>query len=323
MFKFTRAAWRSGLDLFYSPSVYSYFPLPPALPAVVTIHDAIAERFPDLTLPARKDRLAWRAKVTLAKAQSKLILTVSPYAAREIATHLHIAPNRIRVTLEGVSEVFRPSRAADIRDAADRAGVPAGRRWVIYVGGFGPHKRVDVLLRAHADVARRQGPRAPLLLLAGPLGAGFHEDTASLRRIIRESGTEAFVRWIGYVPDEDLRHLHSGALALALVSASEGFGLPAVEAARCGAPVIATTESPLPEILAGGGVFVAPGDPAPVARAIERLLDDEAGRREMGEIAREKASLLSWPRAARLALDALEEAGPAAEKVGSNAHART
>ena len=106
-----------------------------------------------------------------------------------------------------------------------------------------------------------------------------------------------------------MRHLHSGAVALMLVSASEGFGLPAVEAARCGTPVIATTESPLPQILEGGGLFVKPGDTTAMAMAIEQLLVDEPRRRALGSRALERALTLSWPRSARVALDTLEEVG--------------
>src|SRR6516162_6859314 len=65
MLRFTRAVWREPLDVFFSPSVYTYFPLPPRLRAVVTVHDAIAERFPQLTLPSARARLFWRLKVGL------------------------------------------------------------------------------------------------------------------------------------------------------------------------------------------------------------------------------------------------------------------
>ena len=64
MLRMTRAVWRDKPEVFFSPSVYTYFPLPPRLPAVVTVHDAIAERFPELTLPSRKARLFWNAKVS-------------------------------------------------------------------------------------------------------------------------------------------------------------------------------------------------------------------------------------------------------------------
>ena len=65
MLRLTRATGREPLDVFFSPSVYTYFPLPPRLPAVVTIHDAIAERFPHLTLPSARARLFWKLKVKL------------------------------------------------------------------------------------------------------------------------------------------------------------------------------------------------------------------------------------------------------------------
>ncbi len=94
MLRFTRAVRRARVDVFYSPSVYTYFPLPPGLPAVVTIHDAIAERYPELTLPTRRARLFWWMKVRLAIAQARLVLTVSDFAAREIVERLGV--RRIR-----------------------------------------------------------------------------------------------------------------------------------------------------------------------------------------------------------------------------------
>jgi glycosyltransferase involved in cell wall biosynthesis len=312
MLRFTKAAHRARLDVFFSPSVYGYFPLPLGLPAVVTVHDAIPERFPRLTLPTWRDRLFWRMKVRLALWQSRLVLTVSDYAAREVAKYLRVPPGRMRVTLEGVAAEYEPSeRDEDVRAAAARAGVPPGARWLIYVGGFGPHKHVDVLVRAHAAVARRaeEAGQAPIvLLLVGPASDGFHQDIAAIRYAIDECGTASLVRWAGYLPDAELRHLHSGALALVLASASEGFGLPAVEAARCGTPVVATTESPLPELLEGGGLFVPPDDVTALTDAIIQLATNEERRRAFGQRARERACLLNWSASARVALDALHEA---------------
>lgn len=309
MLRLTRAVWREPLDVFFSPSVYTYFPLPPGRKALVCIHDAIADRFPALTLPSARARLFWRLKMRLAIRQARLILTVSDYARGELETVLRVPGERIRVALEAPAPAYRPGTAAEVAAAAARLGLPAAARWFIYVGGFSPHKHVDAVVRAHAAVARECGDAPPRLLLVGATsGDVFHGDQPRIRRAIAEAGTEALVRWTGFVPDDELRHLHTGALALLLPSASEGFGLPAVEAAACGTPVVATTASPLPQLLEGGGLFVPPGDVHALAAALRRLLADEAARRAMGDRARRRAAALTWDRCAGDALAALREA---------------
>jgi glycosyltransferase involved in cell wall biosynthesis len=97
-------------------------------------------------------------------------------------------------------------------------------------------------------------------------------------------------------------------LGLILPSESEGFGLPAVEAAACGIPVIATVESPLPQLLDGGGIFVAPGDEPALGSAMRRLATDEPHRLKLAAGALACARALSWSASARSALAALTEA---------------
>src|SRR5205814_10351581 len=96
MLRFTRAVWSEQLDVFFEPTVYTYFPLPPRLKAVITVMDAIAERFPVLTLPSPRARLFWRLKVAMALKQTRLVLTISEFAASEIADVHHLARSRIR-----------------------------------------------------------------------------------------------------------------------------------------------------------------------------------------------------------------------------------
>jgi glycosyltransferase involved in cell wall biosynthesis len=310
MLRFTRAVWRVAPDVFFSPTVYTYFPLPPRLRAVVTVHDTIAERYPALTLPTRRDRIFWNLKVKLALKQARLILTVSEFAAKEIATILGVNENRIRVAVEAPSPVFQESDSQEhVRHLAARSGIPKGSRWFTYVGGFNPHKRVDVLIEAHAEVIRQIPDDPPHLLLIGTrTNDVFHHAGQDLDRLITAVGTDQLVHWTGFVKDEDLRYLHAGAVAAVLPSEREGFGLPAVEAAACGAPVIATAASPLPELLEGGGIFVPPGDPAPLAQAMMTLLHDGELSASLGQRARERASELGWDDAAHAAIAALREA---------------
>lgn len=308
MLRFTAAVWREAPDVFFSPSVYTYFPLPPRLPLVVAIHDAIAERFPELTLPSRRSRLFWRMKVRFALRQADLVLTVSDFASSELQSVLRVPAARIRVAVEAPATAYRPSEPFEAAAAAARIGLPEDARWLIYVGGFNPHKRVDRIVRAHARLVRERPDDPVHLLLVGTTsGDVFHGEVDHIRSTIAELGTGDLVHWPGFVADEELRHLHSGALALLLPSESEGFGLPAVEAAACGTPVIATTASPLPQLLQGGGIFIPPGDEDALTAAMLSLAGDDDLRRTMGAQARACAARLSWDGSARSALGALRE----------------
>jgi glycosyltransferase involved in cell wall biosynthesis len=310
MLKLTRTVGRERLDVFFSPSVYTYFPLPRGLRAVVTIHDAIADRFPRLTLPTWRSRVFWRLKVMLALWQARLVLTVSDFAAKEIAGVLGVKAERIRVAVEAPAAPYRDHPEPQERQAlCSRLGMPYGTRWFVYVGGFNPHKNVDLLVRAHAALARELGSEAPHLLLVGPMSQDvFHGDLPNIRRAVENEGTSALVHWLDFIPDAELRRVHAGALALVLPSACEGFGLPAVEAAACGTPVIATTESPLPQLLDGGGMFVAPGRHDDLVSALRLLATDTSARQRMGQCARHRALELTWERTASSVLAALREA---------------
>jgi alpha-1,3-rhamnosyl/mannosyltransferase len=162
-----------------------------------------------------------------------------------------VRPECIRVALEAPAAAYRPSEAADIAAAASRLGLPPGARWFAYVGGFSPHKNVHLIVRAHNAIAAGRANPPYLLLVGARDGDAFYSDHKRIRDSIAASDVSDAVRWTGFVPDGELRHLLSGATALLLPSECEGFGLPAVEAAACGAPVIATTASPLPELLKG------------------------------------------------------------------------
>jgi glycosyltransferase involved in cell wall biosynthesis len=310
MLRLTRAVWLDRPDVFWSPSVYTYFPLPPGLPALVTIHDTITERYPELTMPTHRARLFWNAKVRLALWQSTLVLTVSEFAAREIEEILGVSRMRLRVAGEAAAPTFRPGSMAEARAIARQAGVADDAPWFTYVGGFTPHKYVDRIVRAHAVLvaeAAEAGKPAPYLVLVGTTSAdNFHGVGAGIHEAIAQCGTEDLIRWTGFLPDESLRHLLTGTAALLLPSENEGFGLPAVEAAACGAPVVATIASPLPQLLEGGGYFVAPGDTAALVSAMRALLDTRE-RDRLGAIALERAARLTWRASARATLAALDD----------------
>ena len=312
--------WRMGrgvaaqpLDVFYFPSVFSWFPLPRRLPTAVAIHDTIPERHGDIVFPHRRNRWLWQAKSWAARRQARTVITVSEYARRQIERVLGVPSERIFVTPEAPSPAFRPAEDAGPREAWLRAhGLAPALRYFLFVGGLNPHKNVDGLVRALAALPNDSAGRAPELLLVGSYDRDtFHADRDALHRTVATSGLEGRVHWPGFVPDEALRHLYAGAVATVLPAFEEGFGLPAVEGAACGAPCVATRESPLPEVLAGGGAFFDPHDPAALEAALGVLWSDPTARAAMAAAALERASALSWTetaRATRRALEATAEA---------------
>src|SRR3974390_1426782 len=108
LLRFTPAARKAEVDVLFYPAVYSWFPCPPGLPNLVTLHDAIPERFPALVFPQAGARAMWSLKVRLARLQATRFLTVSHAAKREIVAHLGVDPQLIDVATEGPKSIFEP-----------------------------------------------------------------------------------------------------------------------------------------------------------------------------------------------------------------------
>lgn len=303
-----RAMSEAGLDVLLFPTIYSFVPTWTRARKIVVIHDTIAETFPELTLPHWKSRLFWRAKVGLGRAQADVVVTVSEYSRRKIVERFGLPAEKVLVVGEAGDAVFRRIPGARLTPALEAVGIRPGKRMVAYVGGFSPHKNLIALVEAFARVTRRF--EDALLVMVGEYKKEvFHSYYGTIAARVRELGIADKVVFTGYLADEDLAVLLNLASVLALPSLMEGFGLPAVEAAACGCPVAATTESPLPELLAGGGVFFDPrsGD---IEGALVEILGNEETRRRMGEAAAEAAGRLTWEAAGRQMLEVIRKATP-------------
>jgi glycosyltransferase involved in cell wall biosynthesis len=192
-----------------------------------------------------------------------------------------------------------------------RLGVPNGARCLVYVGGFSPHKNLAMLLNVLGDLLRRDGFADLKLLLVGDYtGDSFYSCYGELAEQVRRDKLQEQVIFTGRMEDEDLVVLLNRCDALVLPSFCEGFGLPAVEAAACGRPVLATTESPLSQLLGEGMLAIDPWDRTGWLNAIERVLSDGALRRRMGQAALAAAGRLSWKNSARQLLSVFDEVQP-------------
>ena len=140
-----------------------------------------------------------------------------------------------------------------------------------YVGGFGPHKNLERLVRVFATLSRLPEFDDVRLVMVGEFAREvFHRHFGAIRALVAELGIDDRVIFTGYLPDEELVVLLNRSTVLVLPSLMEGFGLPAVEAAACGCPVVATTASPLPDVLGEGGLYTDPGSTEQLEQASDR-----------------------------------------------------
>ncbi len=300
LWRMGRAVARVPLDVFWFPSVYSWFPIPGRVPEVIGFHDTIAERHAAIVFPGWRTRTLWGLKSWLARRRAAAVLTQSEYARRCLHELLGIPLARIHLTVLAPAAVFEPVADAEpARRWLAAHGIPPEDPYWIYVGGFNPHKNVPALIEAFARLpAQHEGRTLHLLLVGDFEGDVFHADVAALRACIAHEGVADRVWMPGFVPDAELRHLYAAALGSVLVSLEEGFGLPAVEAAACGTPCVATRNSPLPDLLEGAGLFVDPADVNAIADALGRLTSDAPLRRRCAQQAIVRAHSLSWTTAA-------------------------
>jgi alpha-1,3-rhamnosyl/mannosyltransferase len=303
----SRAVAANHVDLFFFPSVYTYFPILSGVPKLVTVHDATAELFPELVFNSRRTKFLWAAKRVVACWQAELILTVSDYARRCLIDKLRIPGSRIRVVGEAADPTFRLI-ARPRRELLDCYGLKTSDPFVIYVGGFSPHKNLMMLLEVFRQMAGDPRFRHLRLVLVGDYsGDSFLSCYRQIRQAVADAGLEGRVVFTGRMADEDLVHLLNLARVLALPSFSEGFGLPAVEAAACGTAVVATTASPLPKLLGDGGLYVDPANQKELLGALTRALTDEELRRSMRAAALKASASLTWENSARQLLTIFEE----------------
>jgi glycosyltransferase involved in cell wall biosynthesis len=303
----SRQVRRGRLDAFLFPSVYTYFPVF-GVPTVVGLHDATAETHPDLTFPSTRSRLFWRAKHRLAVMQASRLFTVSESARAELGRALRISAGRLPVVPEAPDPVFHRRGGGDVARALQAVGLDGGSKPLLYSGGISPHKNLETLLDAYAALAGTEAGVPPLVIVGDLETEVYVSAAGSVRRRIAELGLGNRVVLPGFVPDETLAGLYSAATAVVIPSLAEGFGLPAVEAAACGAPVVLSDIPAHRETLGGDALFFPPRDAGVLAERIQELLTSDWLRRSLAERSRRHVARYSWDASAEALRELLHDA---------------
>ncbi len=277
-------------DLLFSP--VPEMPLGAGCRTAIMVHDLIPLRFPRATSPLTqyfRFCLPWLVQ------EATHILCNSQATANDLITRFNLPASKITPILLGYNHHhFCP------RSDGDRL---SQNPYFLYLGRHDPHKNLGRLITAFAQFHQLYPDQDYELWLAGP---GDRRYTPQLQHQAKELGIADQIRWLDYVPYDQLPHLYSQAIALVFPSLWEGFGFPVLEAIACGTPVITSQLSSLPEVAGEAALYVNPYEVNEITQAMQTLSQDSGLQRELRQKGLARAQQLTWERTGQATLAVLE-----------------
>lgn len=293
LFALKNAVNQDRLDIFFNPSHYSPFLL--NCPQVITILDVSYKYFPELFKKKDLYKLSLWGKYSV-KAASK-ILTISENSKGDIIKEYGVLPSKIAVIHLGIKDTNMSKMSKE--EILEKYNIKSP--FVLFVGTIQPRKNIKKLIQAFSMLTKED--KETQLVIVGKKG-WMYEDILNSDK---EFGIEDRVQFLHDVSNEDLPFLYKTAGCFVLPSLYEGFGLPVLEAMRFGCPVITSNISSLPEAGGDAALYVDPNDAEDIARAIKKVLTDEAFRSEMIKKGHEQVKKFSWDKAAMEVIRVFED----------------
>ncbi len=279
---------------------------------VVTFHDLFPIEHPEWY---GKGYAAWYGFLFRRLARSAMhLLAVSEYTKSRLTDLLGIHPDRITVAHNGASSALKPTTTFEAARAGAALALPS-RRYVLSVSSLESRKNLRTLLTAWRE-ALPSLPDAVWLVLAGP------QPDARVFGSQQLGPVPPRVHFTGYVPDEHLAALYSGASLFCFPSLAEGFGLPLLEAMSCGLRAVSSNRASLPEVGGKAAVYVDPLDADAMARAIVQTLQKDSAAAAPWTPGLEQSARFSWDRSARIVEGVLAKAAESV-KASANRHSGT
>ncbi len=286
-------------DVFVSPNLT--LPMLRVCPSVLVIYDLGFEAHPEFYDPGLRRYL--RRWVRPSCGVAERIVTLSDFAREELVSAYGLSRDKVQIIPGAADGHFRPAESAEVVEGVRRRYGITGP-FVLSLASMERNKNLPTLLHAFAQAAE-QVQASWSLVLAGKPGPA----QGALESLVRELGLQERVILTGFVPDDILPALYSGAGLFAFVSLYEGFGLPPLEAMACGAPVLCSNATSLPEVVGDAAVLVDPGDEAAIAQNLAELMADEQGRAALSRAGIARAGRFPWQQSAQFMLRLLHEVG--------------
>ncbi|MCL6512472.1 MAG: glycosyltransferase family 4 protein [Anaerolineae bacterium] len=276
-------------------------PLRAPCPTVVTVFDLSFITQPGAHRLLNRTYLSLFARWSCRRAAR--VIAISEWTKRDLTHHFGVAPERIDVTPLGVDHHrFKPMPPDEI--ATFRAKHGLGNNAIFYLGSLEPRKNLPRLINAFAQLHAQHPGLDAVLVIGGNLAWKYD----AILTHIRQLGLGERIRLIGRVSEEDLPKWYSACAVMTYPSLYEGFGLPPLEAMACGAPVVTSNVTALPEVIGDAGIAVDPTDAHALAEALRRVLSDAPLRAEMRARSLARAARFTWERTAALTLESYRRA---------------
>jgi len=303
---FKRIGWVPPYDLI-ALRKYDYFiffnfvayPISKSTKSLLFVHDLSYIRYPEFVSP--NNRIYLERLVPVSISNSTRILTISEFSKKEICEYYKVPKEKVSVVTPAINhKVFYPRDKSSIRSIKEKYKIKGN--YILSVCTLEPRKNLISAIEAFEklDDAIKEGFT---LVLAG--GKGWLDDELEMR-INKLSSVYKVIR-TGYVPDEDLPILYSGASVFVFPSFYEGFGMPVLEAMACGTPVITSDNSSLPEVVGDAGIMIKADDSIKLSQEIERVLNDSRLAKELRNKGIIRAKKFSWEKSARNLMQILRE----------------
>jgi glycosyltransferase involved in cell wall biosynthesis len=283
-------------DIFHS----GMYPFPPQsrnlakTRRVLTVYDLIPVLFPELFAHGMALTVKKIFHETLQSiGPNDFFLCISEATQRDLCAHLDIDPARTAITrLAASEELFFPVRDPErISAVTSRYGIPGEAQYLLSVNTLEPRKNMQHAIRSFSAMIQAERIRDLYFVLVGTNGWQYEEILATIADCNLAADR---IIVTGYIPDDQLAPLYSGALAFVYPSLYEGFGLPPLEAMQCGTPVISSNTSSLPEVVGDSGITVDPNDSDSLSGAMLTLYAQSTIRGQLAKKSLERAKLFSW-----------------------------
>lgn len=273
-------------------------------PSALTFHDMQQEYFPEFFAPAE---LARRRKSYLASVlEARAVIAVSEHVGACIAEKYGIDAGKVHVVHSGCGDQFHPREAAILAVTAAKYSIDSP--FMLYPAAPWPHKNHLRLLEAVRILVERKRFDG-LLFLTGARQNAYQEMLETIVRL----GLSSRVKWLGYVPKEDLPHLYNLARITVFPSLFEGFGLPVAEAMASGCPVVCSRSSSLPEVGGDAVMYFDPLAIEDIAEKVGLVWNDDGVRNELRARGLTQASKFCWEKTAKMTLEVYRKVFEAAQ----------